>query len=146
AAINSKPFIAGGFIYRGTFTPTVRRIKSPVEHYNAAGGWGDNSTQAKIHIRDDFLLTNTGSDGYSIYPMQVLPELEANEFGTKLSGHWSRQDTTLPHSARFEHVLFPTHRKHDVTLSGTEFDDGDKPSEQTYWRNARYDVEIAAEK
>jgi hypothetical protein len=141
-----RHFITAGYLYRGTFSPALRRVRSPVEYRNPSG-YGPGSTQAKIDVRADRLLVNAGAGGmYYILPFEVLPELEANEFGLKLSFNAGHAGSPLPHGARFDYLLFPTHRKHDVPLSGIDKDPGDKSPEETYWRNARFDVQIGDEK
>jgi hypothetical protein len=153
-AINGRPFLSPGRLYRGTFTPAERRVRSPVEYYNDPF-LGHPATQAKLDVRDNRVLLNSGSkSGYYILPMNILPELEANKFGDLLSGSPSRKASLLPYSGRVDHLLFPPHRKPDVPLSDaplsdSDWVDGHTPSVQRYLRHLRdahFDVQIDEEK
>lgn len=144
-AINGKHFVSASWLYRGTFAPALKRVRSPVEHYNP-GGYGPCSTQAKLDIRSDRVLLHNGVAKYLIFPMDVVPALEANEFGAAVRTAAGLDGVFLPYSVSFDCLLFPAHRKHDVPLSGAERDIDDKPSKETYWKNARLDVQVADER
>src|SRR5262245_61283408 len=79
-AITSKALGDPGVLYRGKFTPATRRVRDPLEHFGP-GGWGNDSTQAKLDIRDDRLLMCSGSSGYQIFPLEKVWRLESSAFG-----------------------------------------------------------------
>src|SRR4051794_28033162 len=121
--------------------PKAKRVRDPLDHVNS--GWGNDSTQATLDLREDRLLLASGSDGYMIFPLEEVRHLEWSDFGTRRFGGDSAYSTFIfGYAAKFERLLFPVHRKPDVPLSGTKSDEGDAPSEGTYWRNARYAVQI----
>jgi hypothetical protein len=151
-----------GMLYRGPFTPAVRRVRSPAEYSTTA--LLSASTQAKLEIRGDRVLSCSGeSVGYFIFDLQDLPLLEPNAFGERLlelrHGAVGEPELVLlgdrwvnfraaaylgqlreASHAYYRYLLFPDHRRPDVPVTTTGRDRGDTPSEETYWANARYDV------
>jgi hypothetical protein len=76
------PYRTLGFLYRGAFTPTARRVRDPIEHDNPCIH-DYPSTQAKLHLRDDRVLLFQGHAPY-VFPMAEVPLLERSELAFKL--------------------------------------------------------------
>jgi hypothetical protein len=137
------PFRTAGFLYRGTFTPTARRVRDPIEHDNPCNH-GYPSTQAKLHLRDDRVLLFQGGD-YYIFPMTELPLLERSELAFKLMELRGYPDYTA-FIDRFSGGLIP--------LPVAEIRDEDLPQPpgsniigwKAYMRGARHDVQIEGPK
>ena len=152
-AINGSN-VAGGKLYRGTFSPVRKNVHSPVEHVNWYGGDLSSLTQAKLQIQGDRVLLCASGHTPRIFPMAEVPLLEANEFGEelcKLRGYRSQSHLNDRSSGDSQRLLFPIHRKHDVPAPPTRNElFGNPTPEQVQWQResdfrqrARFDVQIA---
>jgi hypothetical protein len=168
-AIASKPLIASPMLYRGPFTPTPARIRSPIEHIYLYSDETD-TTQAKIEVRDNRMLVYRVSGDHNIFRLEDVPLLENTAFGAKLREFrdppvpeanpllendpdriklrdYARLTRLVdPYGSERWRLLLPDHRQADVPLSGGAKDDGDTPSERTYVNSVRHDVLIAGPK
>ncbi len=134
-----------GVLYRVTFAPTRRGIPDPIEHSNPMW-WGQNSSQAKLDIRDDRLLLLQGGGVHFIFPMAEVPLLESSKFGDKvlkLRGYRDYYFFVSLFSGGDAELLFPDHRDHDVPVESVGV--GDLP-EWRYLQAGRYSLQIAGPK
>lgn len=133
-----------GYFYRGTFTPTKRRVRDPIANVNPRW-WDIRSSQAKLEIRDDRLLLLQGGGGHYIFPLAEVPLLESSEFAERLLRWRGYQDHTsfIDSYVHSDHrLLFPEHRKADVVITGWA---GEFP-EATYIERGRYSIQIESPK
>ena len=70
------------YLYRGTFQPERKAIRSPLPYWNSATTMG--SCQAKVGVRDDRLLLTESSNSPLIVSFTELALLEATALGERL--------------------------------------------------------------
>jgi len=152
---NGRFFGALGGLSRGTFTPHLKEVKSPVWHYTQMVTHCTNL--AKLEIRDGRLLFFTaGQAFFYVVPMEEVPALEANEFGEAIGrarGYLNSSALLDRHSGETGGMLFPSHRKPDIFPPPLPGLTSEKPADDEYndragdyWRKARCDIQIAGAK
>jgi hypothetical protein len=154
-AIKSRVTVAPDALDRGTFHPTRKGVRQPIEYTPAIGYNGiSDSHQAKLHLQDERVLLFSAGNSPVIFPLAELPLLEANEFGQqlcKLRGYQNSSFLINHYCGSAKTLLFPPHRKPDVPVPLTPVDMFGNPTpdqiqwqrEANYTRKARFDVQIA---
>jgi hypothetical protein len=135
-----------GGLYRGTFTPTEKRVRDPVAHDNPTR-WLSGLPQAQLDIRDDRILLLQGRGEHFIFALADLPLLEDNEFGDRLCelrGYRDQAGFVDAFASDGLRLLFPDHRNADVPDPPRPLGFGDGKTE--YVNRVRYALQIAGPK
>jgi hypothetical protein len=114
-ATNGHLMVAGGTLFRGTFSPYQERVHSPVKCRSFCNS--QLTSLAKMEIRDDRVLLNAAGEGHSILPVTDTPALEDSDFGKAIcrARGFPTQSALVAHfGAGNYRLLFPDHRKPDV--------------------------------